>query len=71
MQPPDGREFLIAGDYTGVSVYSASTMQLIDQFPARNQVGGAPPAYALSLDGNTVYAVETGIVVAYNWRTHT
>ena len=71
LQPPDGQEFLIIGDYTDVSVYSASTMQLLDKFPAPNKVNGGPPTYALSLDGNTLYANQTGVVVAYNWRTHT
>ena len=67
--PPDGTSVILAAG-SAVDIFDAQGIFLTDSF----QVGDGSGFYrfALSNDGNTLYAVPTtGTVgLAYNWRTH-
>jgi hypothetical protein len=68
--PPDGKEILLAGG-ARVDVFDGQGLFLTDSFQIGD--GTAFYRYALSSDGNTLYAIpEPGTTgLAYNWRTHT
>jgi hypothetical protein len=67
--PPDGKEVLLAGG-AQVQVFDGQGLFLTDSF----QIGDGTNfyRYALSNDGNTLFAIPTNDTagVAYNWRTH-
>jgi len=69
---PDGKNFLSFGA-GNVFIWDASSMTITDQFALPTYFGA--DTGLLSLDGNTLYTVgvgfNTGIILAYQWRTHT
>jgi hypothetical protein len=67
MIPPDGKSILLAGG-SAVDIFDAQGIFLTDSF----QVGDGSGFYsfALSNDGNTLYAVSGSVGLAYDWRTH-
>ena len=74
--PTDGNEFMIYVGDRNVVVYDMQTFSVIDNFPPPSNppsVESLPssPNYVLSLDGNTLYSIDGGIVTAFDWHTHT
>jgi hypothetical protein len=68
--PPDGKEVLLAGG-AQVDVFDGQGLFLTDSFQISDGTGFY--RYALSHDGNTLYAIPEsgGTGFAYNWHTHT
>jgi len=71
MVPPDGKEILV-GAGTFVTSYDGQGLFQIDQFEVGPNNGSLFYRFALSSDGNTLFAIsgEGNGGLAYNWRTH-
>jgi len=67
--PPDNKEIILAGGAT-VDIFDAQGLFLTDTFQIGDGTGFY--RYALSFDGNTLYAIPIigPVALAYNWRTH-
>ena len=68
--PPDGKEIVI-GAGAQVTIYDSNTLTQIDQFPVGDGTGFYH--YGLSLDGNTIFAInqlQGHANPVYQWRTH-
>ncbi len=69
---PDGSSFLTFGSASNpatIYVWNATTLAVASQFTLPGTFAATTGVF--STDGNTLYSVASGVVLAYNWRNGT